>query len=42
MPTGTGQSNWPKAVKFKFSLRDPDMPADFHNVWYEVICPIGQ
>ena len=40
--THHNQSNWPKAVKFKFSLRDPDMPADFHNVEYEVICPIGQ
>ena len=40
--TQHNQSNWPKAVKFRFRLRDPDMPAEFSNVDYEVVCPIGQ
>jgi len=40
--TQHNQSNWPKAVKFRFRLRDPDMPVEFSNVDYEVVCPIGQ
>lgn len=36
------QTNWPKAVKLRFKLRDPAMPEDFTNVDYEVICPVGQ
>lgn len=38
--TSHNQSNWPRAIRIAFRLRDPSMPADFEDVRYEVICPV--
>ena len=36
------QINWPKALKIRFRVSDPSLPAEFRDVDYEVICPIGK
>jgi len=40
--THHNQSAWPKAIKVRFALRDPAMPAEFQDVDYEVIATLGQ
>lgn len=40
--THHNQSAWPKAIKIRFALRDPAMPAEFQDVDYEVIATLGQ
>jgi len=37
--TRHNQNNWPAAIKVKFVLTDPSLPAEFQNRPYEVICP---
>lgn len=36
------QNYWPRAIKVRFTLRDPAMPKDFKSLDYEIIGTIGQ
>jgi prepilin-type N-terminal cleavage/methylation domain-containing protein len=43
--TQEDQSNWPKALKIRFRIRDKNMPQEFRDsqgLYYEVICNLGQ
>lgn len=40
--THENQSNWPVAIKIRFTLNDPALPTEFSSLDYEVICPIGR
>jgi prepilin-type N-terminal cleavage/methylation domain-containing protein len=42
--TGTATQNtpvWPRAVKITFVLQDTTLPAQYQNMQYEVVCPVG-
>ncbi|NLW86721.1 MAG: prepilin-type N-terminal cleavage/methylation domain-containing protein [Planctomycetes bacterium] len=36
------QNAWPTAIKFNFKLSDPEAPADYRELEYEVVCPLVQ
>lgn len=43
--THEDQTNWPKLVKFRFRIRDRNMPPEFRQaegLYYEVICSVGR
>jgi hypothetical protein len=43
--THEDQTNWPKLVKFRFRIRDRNMPSEFRQaegLYYEVICSVGR
>jgi len=35
------QRAWPRAIRLRFNIDDPQMPEAFRDVEYEVVCPIG-
>jgi len=40
--THENQTNWPRAVRITFFIKDPSMPKELRGTAYEVICTVGQ
>jgi len=39
--THQNQTNWPRAIRISFLIKDPLMPKEFRGTAYEVICTVG-
>ena len=39
--THQDQTNWPRAIRISFLIKDPLMPKEFRGTAYEVICTVG-
>jgi type II secretory pathway pseudopilin PulG len=39
--THKNQTNWPRAIRITFTIKDPSMPKELRGTAYEVICIVG-